>query len=95
MSEKRYKMMTTIIDPFPIWDTVEEKGYNCTDTLEVLVFDLWVMMMTDSYDYFNRCESCIHVKSYCFDEYDSDVWCEIFDEFKKGYCEKFERLKDE
>lgn len=37
MSERRYKMMTTIIDPFPIWDTVEEKGYNCTDTLELLV----------------------------------------------------------
>jgi len=37
MSEKRYKMMTTLIDPFPIWDTVEEKGYNCTDTLELLV----------------------------------------------------------
>lgn len=29
--------MDTIIDPFPIWDTVEEKGYNCTDTLDVLV----------------------------------------------------------
>ena len=29
--------MDTIIDPFPIWDTVEEKGYNCTDTLDLLV----------------------------------------------------------
>ena len=29
--------MDMIIDPFPIWDTVEEKGYNCTDTLDVLV----------------------------------------------------------
>ena len=37
MSEKRFKKMDTIIDPFPIWDTVEEKGYNCTDTLDVLV----------------------------------------------------------
>ena len=37
MSEKRFKKMDTIIDPFPIWDTVEEKGYNCTDTLDLLV----------------------------------------------------------
>ncbi len=37
MSEKRFKKMDMIIDPFPIWDTVEEKGYNCTDTLDVLV----------------------------------------------------------
>ena len=37
MSEKRFEMRTTIIDPFPIWDTVEEKGYNCTDTLDLLV----------------------------------------------------------
>ena len=37
MSEKRFKKTDTIIDPFPIWDTVEEKGYNCTDTLDVLV----------------------------------------------------------
>ena len=29
--------MDKIIDPFPIWDTVEEKGYNCTDTLDLLV----------------------------------------------------------
>ena len=33
----RFKKMDTIIDPFPIWDTVEEKGYNCTDTLDLLV----------------------------------------------------------
>ena len=37
MSEQRFKKMDTIIDPFPIWDTVEEKGYNCTDTLDLLV----------------------------------------------------------
>ena len=37
MSEKRFKKMDTIIDPFPIWDTVKEKGYNCTDTLDLLV----------------------------------------------------------
>ncbi len=37
MNEKRFKKMDTIIDPFPIWDTVEEKGYNCTDTLDVLI----------------------------------------------------------
>ena len=37
MSEKRFNKMDTIIDPFPIWDTVEEKGYNCTDTLDLLV----------------------------------------------------------
>ena len=37
MSEERFKKMDTIIDPFPIWDTVEEKGYNCTDTLDVLI----------------------------------------------------------
>lgn len=37
MVEKRFKKMDTIIDPFPIWDTVEEKGYNCTDTLDLLV----------------------------------------------------------
>lgn len=37
MSEKRFKKMDTIIDPFPIWDSVEEKGYNCTDTLDLLV----------------------------------------------------------
>ena len=37
MSEKRFKKMDTIIDSFPIWDTVEEKGYNCTDTLDLLV----------------------------------------------------------
>ena len=37
MIEKRFKKMDTIIDPFPIWDTVEEKGYNCTDTLDLLV----------------------------------------------------------
>lgn len=37
MGDKRFKKMDTIIDPFPIWDTVEEKGYNCTDTLDVLV----------------------------------------------------------
>lgn len=37
MIGKRFKKMDTIIDPFPIWDTVEEKGYNCTDTLDVLV----------------------------------------------------------
>ena len=37
MSENRFKKMDTIIDPFPIWDTVEEKGYNCTDTLDLLV----------------------------------------------------------
>ena len=37
MSEKRFKKMNTVIDPFPIWDTVEEKGYNCTDTLDLLV----------------------------------------------------------
>lgn len=37
MSEKRFKKMDTIIDPFPIWDTVEEKGYNCIDTLDLLV----------------------------------------------------------
>lgn len=42
-SEKRFKKMDTIIDPFPIWDTVEEKGYNCTDTLDVLVDLLNVM----------------------------------------------------
>ena len=41
------------------------------------------------------CEDCINYKSYCFDEYDSDCYCLVFDEFKKGYCEKFERLKDE
>lgn len=43
MSEKRFKKMDTIIDPFPIWDTVEEKGYNCTDTLDLLVDLLNVM----------------------------------------------------
>ena len=37
MIEKRFKKMDTIIDPFPIWDNVEEKGYNCTDTLDLLV----------------------------------------------------------
>ena len=37
MSEKRFKKMDTIIDPFPILDTVEELGYNCTDTLDLLV----------------------------------------------------------
>ena len=37
MSEQRFKKMDTIIEPFPIWDTVEEKGYNCTDTLDLLV----------------------------------------------------------
>ena len=37
MGEKRFKKMDAIIDPFPIWDTVEEKGYNCTDTLDLLV----------------------------------------------------------
>ena len=38
MSEKRFKKRDTIIvDPFPILDTVEEVGYNCTDTLDLLV----------------------------------------------------------
>lgn len=37
MSDKRFKKMDTIIDPFPILDTVEELGYNCTDTLDLLV----------------------------------------------------------
>lgn len=46
-------------------------------------------------DYFTRCEDCVNFKSYYFDEYDSDCYCSVFDEFKKGYCEKFERLKNE
>lgn len=48
--------------------------------------------------YFNRCSNCIHFKSYYFDEHDSDCWCEIFDELKEDYCEKFkfrESIKDE
>jgi len=48
-------------------------------------------MMTDSYDYFTRCESCIHFKSYYYDEYDADVWCEIFDGLKYENCEKYEK----
>lgn len=52
-------------------------------------------MMIDSYDYFTRCESCVYFKSYCYDEYDADVWCEIFDELRYEDCEKYEkRLKD-
>lgn len=52
-------------------------------------------MMTDSYDYFIRCESCIYFKSYCYDEYDADVWCEIFDELRYEDCEKYEKRLDE
>lgn len=30
-------------------------------------------MMAYSYNYFTRCESCVYLKSYCYDEYDADV----------------------
>ena len=51
--------------------------------------------MTDSYDYFIRCESCVYFKSYCYDEYDADVWCELFDELKYEDCEKYKKRLDE
>ena len=52
--------------------------------------------LNDDYsEYFDRCSDCIHFKSYCFDEYDSDCWCSIFDELKEDYCEKFEKSNDE
>ena len=51
--------------------------------------------MTDNYDYFNRCEHCVHFKSYCFDEYDSDCYCLVFDEFKYEDCEKYEKRSND
>lgn len=45
--------------------------------------------------YFDRCSDCVHFKSYYFDEYDSDCWCEIFDELKEGLCSKFKVIDDE
>lgn len=52
-------------------------------------------MMAYSYDYFTRCESCVYLKSYCYDEYDADVWCEIFDELRYDDCEKYEKRLNE
>lgn len=45
--------------------------------------------------YFDRCSDCVHFKSYYFDEYDSDCWCEIFDEIKEGLCSKFKVMNDD
>lgn len=45
--------------------------------------------------YFDRCSDCVHFKSYYFDEYDSDLWCEIFDELKEGLCSKFKVMNDD
>ena len=61
MSEKRFKKRDTIIiDPFPILDTVEEVGYNCTDTLDLLV-DLLneqqdTIIKLGQRDYYNQSE---------------------------------------
>lgn len=45
--------------------------------------------------YFDRCSHCVNFKSYYFDEYDADVWCEIFDELRYEDCEKYEKRLDE
>lgn len=46
-----------------------------------------------------KCEECIHCKSYYFDEYDADTWCELekpyFTTFKEIKCKDFKKNSKE
>lgn len=89
MSEKRYKIMTTIIDPFPIWDTVEEKGYNCTDTLDELV-DLLNNLTEENKRLQNENTFLVKQRNYWKAKYDEGT-----ETFESVLAEENEKLRKE